>query len=57
MKTKFYEVFTFGLANYLIHNGFDIIGIMDNTTNSRFTVFFFDDTEELRNCLAGYNGR
>lgn len=46
---------TLRLLNYLVRNGFDCIKVRPDRENTKFTVFIFDDSKQLRNCLDKYN--
>lgn len=46
-----YYIFSLRLANALTENGFEIIGRGINTRNPKYSVFYFEDTKELRNTL------
>ena len=55
-KNEFNKLFiskTLRLTNYLAKK-FDIIKIIDDKDNSRFKVFCFEDSQELREYLAEY---
>lgn len=47
-KTKNFVVYSLKLANSLIKKGFEIKGSGINIQNPKYTVYFFEDTEQLR---------
>lgn len=57
MERKYYEVFTLRLANYLMHQGLNLIGAKDDKYDSSKKVYYFIDTPELRAGLARYSKR
>ena len=45
---KNFVVYRLHIANALITKGFDLIGTGVNLKNTKYKVFFFEDTPELR---------
>lgn len=52
IKTK--EVFSLQMAVYLRQLGFEIIGKGVNPNRPEYDTWFFEDTEELGNAMAGF---
>lgn len=42
------------LMNHLVREGFDCKKVKPDNKNSKYVVFCFEDTIELRECLDGY---
>lgn len=51
---KDYVVYSLRLANILSNKGFQIKGTRINYKNPKYTVFMFEDTEELRKAIKRY---
>jgi hypothetical protein len=47
-------IYTLKLANYLIREGLDMVGVYDNAENSRYKVFLFPDTEKTKKLIDKY---
>lgn len=45
---KLYSVFSFEKAQIMLGKGFKVVNIAKNSKNSKFIVFYFQDTEEFR---------
>ena len=54
MAVKCFTIYTQRLAGYLMTRGFTLINIGKAKDGSGRNVFFFRDSEELRNAVAGY---
>lgn len=51
MTNKLYSIYSFQKAQELLGQGFKVVNIAKNTKNSKFIVFYFEDTPELRKAL------
>lgn len=54
MKKKMYTCKTLRLCNYL-NKKYNILGAVPDKDNSRFVVFLFEDSDELRDYLSKYD--
>lgn len=50
-----YYIRGLGMANHLVREGFDIVGVEDNEEDNYFKVFLFKDSEELRCAMRRYS--
>lgn len=55
MDSRLYYIRGLGMANYLVRQGFDIVGVEDNENDSYFKVFLFKDSKELRDAMRRFN--
>lgn len=42
------------MMNFLCNNGFQVLKVEDNEDDSRYKVFLFEDTTELRNMMRHF---
>lgn len=52
--TEKYIVRSLSMANWLCNNGHKILKVEDSEKNSKFKVFFFEDTPDLHNTMAKF---
>ena len=50
-----YIVRSLSMTNWLCNHGHKILKVEDSEKNSRFKVFFFEDTADLHNTMAKYH--
>lgn len=53
-KTKMYIVRSLSMTNWLCNNGHQILKVEDSEKDSRFKVFFFEDTAALHNTMKRF---
>ncbi len=49
-----YIVRSLSMANWLCNNGHKILKVEDSEKNSKFKVFFFEDTPDLHNTMSKF---
>lgn len=54
---KKFTVFSLRIANQLTEKGFAVIGTGLNLAKPQYKVFFFEDTEELREAVASLTAK
>lgn len=55
VRKNYVRVFNLGMANHLVRNGHDIIGVVNDLKNEERKVFLFADTNELHTSMLSYN--
>ena len=53
-KTQMYIVRSLSMTNWLCNHGHKILKVEDSEKDSRFKVFFFEDTADLHNTMANF---
>lgn len=53
-KTQMYIVRSLVLTNWLCSQGYQILKVEDSEKNSKFKVFLFEDTRQLRDSVSRY---
>lgn len=53
-KTQMYIVRSLALTNWLCSQGYQILKVEDSEKNSKFKVFLFEDTRQLRDSILRY---
>lgn len=54
-KTQMYLVRSLSMTNWLCNHGHKILKVEDSEKDSRFKVFFFEDTAALHNTMAKFH--
>ena len=54
-KTQMYLVRSLSMTNWLCNHGHRILKVEDSEKDSRFKVFFFEDTAALHNTMAKFH--
>ena len=57
MKEKYKCIYSLKLAGYLMMHGYPIRSIDKNKYNPKWDVYFFDDTDEIKETIEFYNYR
>ena len=54
-KTQMYIVRSLSMTNWLCNHGHKILNVEDSEKDSRFKVFFFEDTPELHKTMVKFH--